>query len=183
MVRCFTTALLVCLWFNLHSQSLTGKETVSRYNSAQKRLLVLSTARFINLHTQDNLDRDSVMLMACRITGLPFLTPYTDDFDNELPSVGADLINAGKIPEAIRLLKGLDGVKRLQLLIELATWYLHRPGTQEKDLDSANHFIQDALTLNLLLEIKTRATNAFIYWENITAKVEMRLKAKTFFCR
>ncbi|WP_177189438.1 histidine kinase dimerization/phosphoacceptor domain -containing protein [Chitinophaga sp. YR573] len=91
---------------------------------------------------QNNLDRDSVMLIACRITGLPFLLPYTGDDDN------TDLINAGKVHEAIRSLKSLKNEERLQLLIELATWYLHKAGAYKTDLDSANYYIQEALTLS-----------------------------------
>ena len=157
MVRCLMTAFFVCLCFNLHSQPLTAEETVGSYKEAQKRLLVLSTARFINLQTQGHLDQDSVLLIACRITGLSFLTPHSDAFDNELFSIGAELINADKIPEAIRLLKDLDGVKRLQLLSELAIWYLHRPGRLKRHLDSANRFIQDALTLNFTLRDKNKS--------------------------
>ena len=148
MVRFLTIALLVCLWFSLHSQPLTGEETVQNYSGAQKRLLVRSTARFINAISQDNLDRDSAVLIACEVTGLPFLLAYTDADDSGSPSPGADLINAGRITEATELLKGLDGEKRLQLSIDLAIWYLHKTGTSKRDLERANHFIQDALTIS-----------------------------------
>jgi len=156
MVKCLTITLLVCLGFDLHSQLLTGEETVRSYSSAQKRLLVRSTATFTNLITQNNLDHDSVVLIACKVTGLPFLLAYTDDDDNESPSPGAGLINAGKIPEAIHFLKGLDGEMRLQLSIELANWFLHKAGTHEKDLDSANHFIQDALRISSAAKNKNK---------------------------
>src|SRR5258706_11352559 len=105
MIKCLPIVFFVCLWTNLNSQPLSGAATVNHYSIAQKQLLVRSTANFINLITQDNLDRDSVMLIALWITGLPFLIPYTDNFDSELSFVGADLVNAGKITEATQLLK------------------------------------------------------------------------------
>ena len=140
--------ILICLSNSLSAQTLTGKEAVSNYTLAQKKLLVLSTAKFTHLITQNTLDRDSVMLIACRVTGLPFLTAYADDFDPELSSVGNDLINTGKISEATRLWYKLEGDDRVQLSIKLALWYLHKAGTLKSDLDNANRYIEEALTLS-----------------------------------
>jgi len=56
-----------------HGQTLSAAATVNSYSIAQKRLLLISTAQIIDAITQNNLDQDSVMLMARRATGLPFV--------------------------------------------------------------------------------------------------------------
>jgi two-component system, sensor histidine kinase PdtaS len=71
-----TIIQLLLLIVSANGQSLSAAETVKHYPVAQKRLLVISTAQFANFITQDNLDHDSVMSIACHITGMPFLLPY-----------------------------------------------------------------------------------------------------------
>ena len=117
----------------------------------------MSTARFINFLTQNNLDKDSVMSMACSITGMPFLLPYCDAFADKI-SGGENLINSGRIPEAVALLKKSEGEKRLQLLLELGIWYLHKTGNNKSDIDTAYYYIDAASKLSLI--------NNYIQWEN-----------------
>jgi two-component sensor histidine kinase len=146
MIKFLSVTLFICTWFNVFSQSPAGPETVNIYSIAQKQLLILSTAKFTNIITVNNLDRDSVVLVACKVTGLPFLDAYKND--NNSSTEGEDLINNGKMGEAIQLSKKLTGNNRVLLLIKLATWYLHRAGTKKNDLDNANKYLRDALVLN-----------------------------------
>ena len=111
MVRYLTIVAFVCLGCNLYGQSPTVEEAMMEYNSAQKKLLAVSAARFINIITQNHLDRDSLMLMSRNLTGIPFLTAHSEE--DESSAVGNDLINAGKISQAIQLSKGLEGEKRI----------------------------------------------------------------------
>jgi hypothetical protein len=120
--------------------------TIRNYSVAQKRLLAVSTAQFINQITQNNLDKDSVMLMACQIIGMPFMLPYDDAFADKA-SGGEFLINSGRINEAVQLVKKLKAEKQIELLLELGIWYLHQPGTQKKDLDDADFYIELASNL------------------------------------
>src|SRR5262245_1590768 len=117
MRKLLTILLLICYFTNAYAQPQTAGETIAKYSIAKKRLLVLSVAAFTNLITQNSLDRDSVMLMACRATGLPFLIAYEDDYDS-LSSV-TQLINSGKIRQAAQSLNYLKGEKRARLLSEL----------------------------------------------------------------
>jgi two-component system, sensor histidine kinase PdtaS len=135
--------------FAMQGQSPSGAAAIANYSASQKRLLVVTTSQFINFLTQNNLDQDTVMAMAARITGIPFLTPYTGSFRDHAGSVGTDLINTGKIYQAIQLLNKLEGQKQIQLLLELGIWYLHQPGARKSDLDSADHYIQAASRLSL----------------------------------
>ena len=134
---------------NAKGQVLSAAVTINNYSVAQKRLLVVSAAQFINQITENNLDKDSVMLMACQITGMPFLLPYNNGFANKV-SGGEDFINSGKITEAIKLLKNLKGEKHIQLQLELGIWYLHQPGSHKRDLDSADFYVDRASKLSAL---------------------------------
>ncbi len=125
-----------------NAQSAAAAETVKNYSVAQKRLLAISTAQFANFITQNNLDQDSIMTIACRITGTPFLLPYKEGLEDNL-STGWDLINAGRIDQAIQLLNKLKIEKKVPLMIELGIWYLHQPGTYKSDLDSAAIYINE----------------------------------------
>src|SRR5580704_7554315 len=73
---------LICSLGTGYGQSLSGPETVRRYSIAQRRLLAYSTTRFLDLITVHNLEEDSLRSMACRITGLPWLLPYTEGLDS-----------------------------------------------------------------------------------------------------
>ncbi len=132
----------------VNGQMLSVQATLKNYSVAQKRLLAVSTAQFINYLTQSSLDQDSVMSIACRITGTPFLLPWNEGFGARSASGGADLINTGRISEAVKLLKKLKGENQVQLLIELGIWYLHQSGTHKSDLDSVNTYLNAALKLS-----------------------------------
>lgn len=136
---------------------LSAVVTVSKYTAAQKQLYVLSTAQFINILAQNNLDKDSVMSMACHITGMPFLLPYSDGFA-DMVSGGEDLINSGRIKEAVQLSKKTTGTKQIQLLLKLGIWYLHQPGSHKNDIDNAGFYIENASKLS--------TAKPYIKWAN-----------------
>jgi two-component sensor histidine kinase len=136
---------------------LSAATTIRNYSVGQKRLLAVSSAQFINQITENNLDKDSVMLMACKITGMPFLLPYSDGFADKI-SGGEFFINSGRITEAAQLVKKLKGEKQIELQLELGIWYLHQPGTHKKDLDDADFYIELASNLS--------AANKYIKWKN-----------------
>ncbi|MEJ1241879.1 sensor histidine kinase [Chryseolinea sp. T2] len=140
LLRSIAIVLCLIVCGPLYAQNDSGVNTTSHYSLAQKRLLLLSTASFIHRVFQDDIDGDSVMVLACQITGLPFLLAYNENLRGESP--GAELINNGKIVDAVGLLKTLSADQRTQLQAELATWYLHKPGARISDMDSANSFIQ-----------------------------------------
>jgi len=144
----------VCFAFTVDGQSLSGPATANNYTISQKRLLAVSTARFIDMITVNALDDDSLMRMACQLTGLPFLQAYNEWFYNKGESGASMLINAGKIAAATQMLKGLVGEKRIQLSVELAIAYLHRPGRHRTDLDSAHRYIQRGLELSAVFPDK-----------------------------
>jgi two-component system, sensor histidine kinase PdtaS len=148
VIRSAAITLLLLASAYAHGQTMSAAETVNNYSIAQKRLLVISTAQFTNLISQNNFDKDSIMIMACRLTGLPFLLPYNEGFADKV-SGGADFINTGKIAQAVLLLNKQAGEKKIQLLVELGIWYLHQAGIYKKDLDSAAIYIDAATKLSV----------------------------------
>jgi two-component sensor histidine kinase len=125
-------------------QSISSMEAVSKYSTAQKRLLAVNTAIFINTITQSHLDADSVQLVASRITGQPFLLPFTDRIEGDELSATARLINSNRITAARNLSKQLKGEDQIKSLVVLAIWYLHQPHAFKSDLDNAEYFIREA---------------------------------------
>ncbi len=63
-----------------------------------------------------------------------------------------------KLQKLYDLLSIQSGEKKIQLLIELAIWYLHQPGQYKKDLDSAVKFTHAASIL--------ANAGKFINWQN-----------------
>jgi two-component sensor histidine kinase len=142
--------LLISFFCSLQAdgQTISAQATLKNYNVSKKRLLALNTAQFIDFVTQDNLDQDSVMSLARRLTGLPFLLPYTENFQDGVSTPGTSLINAGKISEAENLVNSQLGEKQIMLIIELAIWYLHQPGADHTDIMKANYYIETAINLS-----------------------------------
>jgi two-component sensor histidine kinase len=135
-------------------QTLSAQEVIKRYSTAQKRLLAINTAIFINEITQSHLDADSVQMVASRITGMPFLLPYTARIEGDQPSAIAILIYNNRIEAARKLSKQLKGEEQIRSLVNLASWYLHQPKAFRRDLDSAEHYITEANSLSLTMHIK-----------------------------
>jgi len=130
-------------------QPISAQEAIRRYSTAQKRLLAVNTAIFINEITQSHLDADSVQQVASRITGMPFLLPYTDRIEVDDLSATARLINNNELTAAKKLSKQLNGEDQIRSMVNLAIWYLHQPKAFRNDLDSAEHYIREASRLSL----------------------------------
>jgi two-component sensor histidine kinase len=181
MKRIAFTLLLLFVIINSYGQSISAQVTVKSYSLPKKRLLAVSTAEFINFISQNNLDQDSVMSIACRITGLPFLLPYTEGIIGTAASAGVNLSEPFNVSEAVKQLKTLNGERRIRLLLILSTWYLHHPGSHKTDLDNANCY----------LEMATRGNNAgnnsnlqieglFLRGELYAQQGDIRASKKTF---
>jgi two-component sensor histidine kinase len=125
-----------------------------QYTVAQMRLLTINTAQFMGVISQDSLDRDSLAWIACRITGAPFLLVYNEGFEKEGAGHEDELINSGKITEAVRELRTLDLEKKMRLQLELGLFYLHKSGTHDADLEVARNFISESFRSASMLKSK-----------------------------
>ena len=137
---------LLLLWlsgiaFPVHGQQLRNPVPPS-YNTDMQRLLVISTANFIYGICQGQMDRDSSIVFSASMFGLSRLLAYNEDFSSGKDYPGQQLIDSGRISTAEQRLANLQGDARLQLLAELGIYYLHKPGTEKKDIDNATIFIE-----------------------------------------
>lgn len=148
MIKFLSVAVLVSLYVHASGQDTPASTVIKNYSVPQKRLLTVTTARFINIINQRIVERDSLLLLACKITGQPFLTVYSAGSIDDPGVVAAGLINAGNTKEASLMLKDLQADKRYPLLVSLGSWWLHRPGNKKKDLEQAHLYIQEAVALS-----------------------------------
>jgi two-component system, sensor histidine kinase PdtaS len=116
--------LLLCMALPAAAQPESAAVTLQHYSPAQKRLLLTSTCQFINFLTQDNLDQDSVLSIACWVTGIPFSMPYDDTI------VAREQ-------------------RQIRSLLQNGIQFLHRPGTHKTDLDSSHRYITEALAFSV----------------------------------
>ncbi|MEO6315259.1 MAG: sensor histidine kinase [Chitinophagaceae bacterium] len=142
----FILLLIIISGYTGIGQLTSGTAAVNNYSIAQKRLLQFLTAEFVTYISKENLDKDSAMYIGRTVTHLPFLLSYPGYAENN-EWQSTRLIDAGKINDARQLVNILTGEKRIRLLIDLGTWYLHQPGTGRECLDSAAYYLQFATKL------------------------------------
>jgi two-component sensor histidine kinase len=136
--------LIFCLLgtaLSSHGQQLRNPVPAS-YNPDMQRLLVLATANYVYAICQGQMDRDSATLFSASAFGLSRLTAYNEDFSTGKNYPGQQLIDAGRISEAVHQLSVLHGDPQLQLLAELGIYFLHNPSGNTADIDSATVFIE-----------------------------------------
>ncbi|MBV7529788.1 histidine kinase dimerization/phosphoacceptor domain -containing protein [Chitinophaga sp. sic0106] len=107
-----------------------------------KRILVIATANHLFGVSQGKMDRDSAIIYAADIFGLSRLLAYNEGFSSGKNYPGQALIDAGKINEAAAWVTDLRGDPQMQLLAELATYYLHKPGTEPSDINNAGIYLK-----------------------------------------
>lgn len=140
------TILLLIAFTGIKGQISSVPETVKNYNLAQKRLLVIGVFQSANCLTQNILDQDSIMAIACHVSHMPFLLPYKECFPEETNAPTSKFLNIGQINEAKRSVNLTSSHSRIQSLLEIFMWYLHQVGESSGDMDSASRFLQLAFT-------------------------------------
>jgi two-component sensor histidine kinase len=145
LIRCF---FLLCVCTFLQNV-VDGQSPQSSYDMLKQRLLVAGTGNFIYNESQGQIDRDSANLFACRMYGYNRLLPYNEGFSDGVISPTSKLIDAGKIEVITNLLNYTEGLNKMRILLELGAYYLFKPGSQKKDMDSAWLFIQQANALSV----------------------------------
>ncbi|MCD9015763.1 sensor histidine kinase [Parachryseolinea silvisoli] len=155
--RYFVVCVLVTLFRQGYAQIPTNP-LPKGYDLVMTRMLLNATGNYIHAVTQGQLDMDSAKAYACHIYQLNRLLPYSAGYSNQWETPGSRLLQAGKVGEAERMLGTAAGEARLQLLTELGSYYLFKPGNDSTDLSHAEHFIR---------RLHTEATPAFPEkWKN-----------------
>ena len=127
---------------------------VDYYSVPMKRLLAVSAGNYINQITQGQVDPDSAIMMACTIYHINRLIPYNETYDGDALTPGMLLINAGKIQQAVNLLRTESNKAKLSTLLELASYNLIDHGHQKALPDSSFKYINRAKDLTLAIGSK-----------------------------
>ena len=127
---------------------------VDYYSVPMKRLLAVSAGNYINQITQGQVDPDSAIMMACTIYHINRLIPYNETYDGDALTPGMLLINAGKIQQAVNLLRTENNKAKLSTLLELASYNLIDHGHQKALPDSSFKYINRAKDLTLAIGSK-----------------------------
>ncbi|KIC95475.1 sensor histidine kinase [Flavihumibacter solisilvae] len=145
MVR---TRITICLFFIFlfpHARAQTKlSATLQQYNESQKRLLVKNISRFLFVVSQGQWDLDSTVLFVCKNYGIDQQLPYDETINSGRGSMEIKLLAGNQVSETIQYAGKVKGEEQLRVLLELAVYYLHRPGNKPEHLDSAARFIDAA---------------------------------------
>lgn len=119
-------------------------QTLQSYNEAQKRLLARNIGRFLFMVYQGQWDLDSSVQYACKIYGFNRQFPYDEMIYDTGIREEVQWLNQRQVAAVINAAGSATGEKKIRLLLELAIYYLHQPGTYTGHLDSAASFIAAA---------------------------------------
>ncbi len=131
------------------SDNLSG-----RYDINKKRLLVQTSGLYLFASNQGQIDIDSAMLLSCIGQGLPRTFWYEEIYNKDnsiLP--GRDLLARDDLNAAKKLLSRLTGEDQLQLLLQISSYYLFKPGTVKEDLNQSYYFLQQGIVQSKLLAV------------------------------
>ena len=152
------------------AQPVSAAAAIDGYSEKQKRLLAVMTAQLTNLLTQNRLDADSIQAYACQITGLSFFVPYSADFPNYGKELSL-LIDRGKVSQATTRSGEISGEKGLAMMLGLAIYYLHQPGSHPADLDKASRFLDSAFQRSRINGSDKWATECLFVQADLSAQL------------
>lgn len=155
MVRIlFTYLLLSCLLSKVHAQSTVFTTTINHYNESQKRLLATNIGRFFYVVNQGQWDMDSCVRYVCKIYHLNIQLPYDETINNGNLQQEVAWLNQHTPNLLLQSIHGVAGEKRIAMLLELALYYLHKPGSAPSDLDNTASYIAQAKAYAQSLKVK-----------------------------
>jgi|GEM_PF-5614804 len=155
MVRIlFTYLLLSCLLSKVHAQSTVLTTTINHYNESQKRLLATNIGRFFYVVNQGQWDMDSCVRYVCKIYNLNILLPYDETINNGDLQQEVAWLNQHDPELVLQSIPGAATEKKVAMLLELALYYLHKPGNDPSDLENAASYISQARSYAQSLKLK-----------------------------
>ncbi len=139
--RSLNVRRLFCLCLLLTSSSLLGQSR-RMHDIRLQRFFAKYVTSFVFGIYQGQIDEDSASVLACAGEHLPHSLIYDELYDNGADLPGKQLMDEGQIGAAKNLLARLQGDDRIRLLLQLANYYIHKPGIAKKDADSALLYAQ-----------------------------------------
>lgn len=119
-----------------------------KYDIKKQRLLIKMTGVYIYSISQGNIDIDSAMVLACSTNKVPLALSYDEDFNYGPSFPGSEMIDNHKIAEAKGIIKKSSGIDQIRLLLKLGSYYIFKPGNNQKDLQQALPFIKQAIKIS-----------------------------------
>ncbi|SFM86014.1 Two-component sensor histidine kinase, contains HisKA and HATPase domains [Chitinophaga sp. YR627] len=150
----FTYLLLSCLLSKVHAQSTVLTTTINHYNESQKRLLATNIGRFFYVVNQGQWDMDSCVRYVCKIYNLNIQLPYDETINNGDLQQELAWLNQHNPDLLLQSVPGATREKKIAMLLELALYYLHKPGSAPSDLENAASYISQAKAYAQSLKLK-----------------------------
>ena len=144
MTRLFSICVFACCILSQAPAQSAATSTINGYNESQKRLLARDVGRFFYVLNQGQWDLDSCIAYACKIYRLNIQLPYDESIEHDGLERELTWLNGRRVNEVLQSIHQAAGEKEIALLLELALYYLHRPGTNPSDLENAAVYIAQA---------------------------------------
>ncbi|RZJ51991.1 MAG: sensor histidine kinase [Flavobacterium sp.] len=151
MKQFYSLCLLLLISFSSAAQNDLSTQG---YNLSKKRLLIQSCSMYLYNSNQGAIDADSSVVLACKAYKLPVSLAYDEGFNDGSPLIGSDFIEKENINSVKKLLAKTKGEDQIKLLLQLANFYLFKPGVKPTDLKNAKTYADQALLVSNQLKIK-----------------------------
>jgi two-component sensor histidine kinase len=125
-------------------QSSRLSKTLQGYNDAQKRLLAKNIGRFLYMSFQGQWDQDSAVQYACKVYGFNRQFPYDEMVYDASIAEAVQWLQARQPLRVASAAERATGDQRIRLLLELVIYYVHQPGRDSAQLDSAARYLSVA---------------------------------------
>lgn len=136
-------------------KSISQNKNVDENKQLQKtRLLIQNAAIYIHSSNQGLIDVDSATTLACQANKISYTLANDEGYNDGTYFPGNDLINRNNISGAVNLLPKLNLTQQIKLTLQLANFYLFKPGTKKSDTDNAFYYIIKAKNLAKKTKLK-----------------------------
>nr|WP_294784889.1 histidine kinase dimerization/phosphoacceptor domain -containing protein [uncultured Flavobacterium sp.] len=138
-------AISLSLLFFFVLKSFGQKPNADTKLQLQKtRLMIQDMGIYIHSVNQGLIDIDSAMTLVCKVNKIPYTLVNDEGYNDGSYFPGNDLITKGNIHGAEKLVFHLELVNQIKLTLQLASFYLFKPGTKKADLNNAFFYITKA---------------------------------------
>lgn len=141
--------LCFCIFFPVLSIATAQVPAAKKYDSKKLHLLIYLSGSNFHSNNQGLIDLDSAMDIACQAQNASRLLVFDENLQAGLSTPGRIALENNDPAYADALLSKLKNKEQQDLLLlELAGFYLFKPGTKKRDLDKAFNYLSRAKTLS-----------------------------------
>ncbi|MET0637753.1 MAG: sensor histidine kinase [Chitinophagaceae bacterium] len=122
------------------------------YKPSWQRLYLLLSATFLVVAKEGQVDLDSCMIAASRSMGVSRFPILAEGFDDPGLIDRAGWVDQQDPAKGVRLLSEASGIKHLQYLLLLGSYYAFQTGSYNRYRDSVEYFLNQAIQESKLLK-------------------------------